>query len=214
MNLKKDKTETTESHILNVAQEVFLKKGLDGTRMQEIADEAGINKSLLHYYYRTKQKLFEKVFRVAFKHFFPANQANIISDISLFEKIETFVETYYSLLQKNPYIPAFVIHEINRNSTNVSELFKSIFQGNDMKVEQMFDELDRQIQAEVDKGEIVAIESRQLIVNILSLCIFPFVAKPIIKGILLENDEKKYKAFIEERKKSVSQFIINAISIK
>lgn len=210
----KDTNETTENHILNVAQEVFLQKGLDGARMQEIADEAGINKSLLHYYYRTKQKLFEKVFKVAFKHFFPAIKANINSDRPLFEKIETFVENYYALLQKNPYIPAFVIHEINRNSTNVAELFKSIFQDNNLQVEQMFDELDKQIQQEVANGNIIPIESRQLIVNILSLCIFPFVAKPIIKGILLENDEVMYKAFIEERKKTVSQFIIHAISIK
>ncbi len=212
--MSKSKNETTESHILNVAHEVFLKKGLDGTRMQEIADKAGINKSLLHYYYRTKQKLFEKVFKLAFKHFFPVVKANIIADIPLFEKIEAFVETYYSILQKNPYIPAFVIHELNRNSANVAEIFKSIFQDNNMEVELMFDELDEQIQKEVKKGNIIAIESRQLIVNILSLCIFPFVAKPIIKGILLENDELKYKTFIEERKKVVSQFIISAISIR
>ncbi len=214
MILKKESKETTEDHILNVAEGVFLKKGLDGTRMQEIADEAGINKSLLHYYYRTKQKLFEKVFKVAFKHFFPAIKANVTSEKPLFEKIEIFVETYYKLLQKNPYIPAFVIHEINRDSTNVAELFKSIFQHNNIEVELMFNELDRQIQEEVTKGNIIAIESRQLIVNILSLCIFPFVAKPIIKGILMENDENKYQAFIEERKKVVSEFIISAISIR
>jgi AcrR family transcriptional regulator len=214
MIIKKESKETTEDHILNVAQEVFLKKGMDGTRMQEIADEAGINKSLLHYYYRTKQKLFQKVFKVAFKHFFPTIKSNITSDKTLFEKIEAFVEAYYTLLQKNPYIPAFVIHEMNRDSDNIAELFKSIFQDNNMEVELMFNELDRQIQEEVTKGNIVAIESRHLIVNILSLCIFPFVAKPIIKGILLENDEQKYKAFINDRKKMVSQFIISAISIR
>lgn len=211
--MEKNTNKNTEEHILNVAQEVFLKKGLDGARMQEIADEAGINKSLLHYYFRTKQKLFEKVFKVAFKHFFPKVQANLNSEKPLFEKIETFVETYYSLLQKNPYIPAFVIHELNRSATNVTELFKSVFQDYDLKVDQMFGELDRQIQEEAAKGILIPIESRQLIVNILSLCIFPFVAKPIIKGILLENEEKKYKDFIEERKKTVSQFIIKAISI-
>ncbi|MBU1014223.1 MAG: TetR/AcrR family transcriptional regulator [Bacteroidetes bacterium] len=211
--MEKDINETTESHILNVAHEVFLKKGLDGTRMQEIADEAGINKSLLHYYYRTKQKLFEKVFKAAFKHFFPIVQANIIADIPLFEKIKIFVETYYTILQKNPYIPAFVIHELNRNSANVTEVFKSIFQENNLEVDLMFDELNRQIQVEVEKGKIISIDARQLIVNILALCIFPFVAKPIIKGILLENNEIKYKAFIEERKSAVSQFIINAISV-
>ncbi len=214
MILKKEPNETTEDHILHVAQEVFLKKGMDGTRMQEIADEAGINKSLLHYYYRTKQKLFEKVFKVAFKHFFPTIKANIISEKPLFEKIETFVETYYTLLQKNPYIPAFAIHEINRNPSSVAELFKSIFQDDNMEVEHMLYELDKQIQEEVTKGNLVNIESRQLLVNILSLCIFPFVVKPIIKGILLENDESKYNAFIEERKKVVSQFIISAISIR
>ncbi len=212
--MKKDTNETTEDHILNVAQEVFLKKGLDGTRMQEIADKAGINKSLLHYYYRTKQKLFKKVFKVAFKHFFPTIKANITSEKSLFEKIEAFVETYYNLLQKNPYIPAFVIHELNRNSANVAEIFKSIFQENNLELDLMFDELNKQIQVEVDSGKIIPIDAKQLIVNILSLCIFPFVAKPIIKGILLENDESKYKTFIEERKKVVSQFIISAISIR
>ena len=210
--MKKDNKETTEEHILNTAHEVFLQKGLDGTRMQEIADEAGINKSLLHYYYRSKQKLFEKVFAKAFKNFFPIIQANITSDASLFEKIEIIVDIYYDLLQKNPYIPAFVIHEINRNSLNVVELFKTIFHENEWEFDLMLNELNKQIQREAEIGKIIAIDSRQLIVNILSLCIFPFVAKPIIKGILLENDDLKYKEFMEQRKSAISQFIIKAIS--
>ena len=209
----KDSINTTEDQILNAAHEVFLRKGLDGARMQEIADEAGINKSLLHYYYRSKQKLFEKVFNLAFKQFFPIIQANLISDKPIFEKIEMFVEAYYELLQRNPYIPAFVIHEINRNADNVAGVFKTIFQENNLEMDQLFEGLNKQIQKEVERGNIIKIDSKQLVVNMLSLCIFPFVAKPIIKGILLENNELAFKDFIEDRKRTLSQFIINAISI-
>ena len=105
----------TEQKILDAAKEVFQQKGMTGARMQEIADKAGINKALLHYYYRTKDKLFEKVFELAFSLFIPKVKEMMISDKPVFEKIEFFVENYLNLLQKHPYIPGFVISELNRN---------------------------------------------------------------------------------------------------
>ena len=82
----------TESKILDSAKEVFIQNGLDGARMQQIADKAGINKSLLHYYYRTKEKLFESVLKFAFKQFLPNPMEFLSSDLPLFDKIRIFVD--------------------------------------------------------------------------------------------------------------------------
>ena len=212
--VKKIKTESTEEQILDAAQEVFLKKGNDGTRMQEIADKAGINKALLHYYYRSKQKLFEAVFKMAFKNFFPKIQTHFTSEKPLLEKLDAFVDMYMSILQKNPYIPAFVIHEINRNSDSVTNLFGELLTDNKFKSEGMIELLSKQIEEEVKAGKIRMVDPRQLMVSIISLCVFPFVAKPIITGIILGGEKDKYKIFIEERKSFVKEFIKNAISIK
>ena len=103
-DIKKD---TTEEKILDAAQTVFTRKGMDGARMQEIANEAGINKALLHYYFRSKQKLFEAIFKQVFKQIFPDIKAFIHSEIPLEKKLGIFVEKYIDLLMKNPFLPSF-----------------------------------------------------------------------------------------------------------
>ena len=100
--LKKD---NTEEKILNAAQRVFVEKGMDGARMQEIANEAGINKALLHYYFRTKQKLFEAIFKKVFKSILPNIMEMVHSDLPIEKKLEIFIEKYIELLLKNPFVP-------------------------------------------------------------------------------------------------------------
>ena len=203
--------DSTEERILQAAQEVFIKKGMDGTRMQEIADTAGINKSLLHYYYRTKQKLFEKVFKAAFRAFFPRVQKVMVSDAPLFDKIRKFVDEYYTLLMKNSYIPSFVIHELNKNPENVAELFHAVFEDHNYNRENMLQAFEEQLRKEVEKGVIKPVDARQLLVNVISMCIFPFVAKPILTGIMFSGDKTKYKKFLQERKETLAEFIIQSI---
>ena len=193
----------TETQILNAAKKVFLNKGLDGTRMQEIADEAGINKSLLHYYFRTKEKLFDAVFTDAFQQFIPKVSEVMASDISLNKKIQKFVETYINMLIENPHIPMFILHEISRNPDKILKLMKS--QGIKFEV------FVNSIKSEIDKGKINPIDPRQLIVNMLGMCLFPIIAKPILKGFIFNNNDKAYKMFLEDRKKEVPKFIMNAI---
>ena len=113
--MNKTKNETTEIQILNAAKTVFQQKGMDGSRMQEIADEAGINKAMLHYYYRSKQILFEAVFNHAFALLAPQLNKILNDDSSIEEKIRNFTSNYISFVNKHPYLPNFVIQEINRN---------------------------------------------------------------------------------------------------
>jgi AcrR family transcriptional regulator len=193
----------TEQKILEAAKTVFVVKGLEGARMQEIADEAGINKALLHYYYRTKDKLFEAVFREAFYKLVPNIFELIKSEIPLFDKIRIFTEKYIDIFIENPFIPGFVLHELNRNPKRMVNLIS------DMGIDpQVF--MD-QIEEEVRLGKIKPIDPYQLIVNMLSMCIFPFAARPIIQNIIFKGDTENFQNFIRERKKEVPEFIINSI---
>jgi len=203
----KKKENTTEEQILNAATNIFQHKGMDGARMQEIADTAGINKAMLHYYYRSKQKLFEAVFKSAINLMAPKIIKIIETDEHLFDKIRNFTDKYITFISKHSFIPAFIIQELNRNPDMIEDIIISKFE-NSVK-----EKLVAQIEELIDKGEIRPIKPEQLLVNIVSLSIFPFIAKPLLSAVL-QKDEKQYKQLINERKTHVAEFVINAIKLK
>ena len=106
---------TTEEKIYEVARRIFILKGMDGARMQEIADEAGMNKALLHYYFKSKENLFKAVFKDTFSKFFVKVKDTLSSDFSPKEKLIVFIDNYIDLIMANPYVPQFIINEINRD---------------------------------------------------------------------------------------------------
>src|SRR5258708_2239782 len=163
--------ESTEEKILAAAKKVFIAKGMYGARMQDIADEAGINKALLHYYFRSKEKLFEVIFMEAAEKLFPKINSIFESDIPLFQKIEDFCEEYISVMIENPYLPLFVLNEISQDPEN---FLNRIWGKRNLPRPQKF--LD-QIGKEVRKGTIKKISPLHLLMNLISMSIFPFVAK-------------------------------------
>jgi TetR/AcrR family transcriptional regulator len=199
-----DQQKDTEHLILNAARKVFIEKGLDGARMQEIADEAGINKALLHYYFRSKDKLFGMIFQEEIGKFFPKMFSIMASpDISFDEKIRVFVDSYISIFINNPFLPSFIIREINSNPENVRQYFvKSGFNIEIVKV--AISNLAQQLNMSFD-------EARHFMINMVSLCIFPFAGRPLIEKILFQDDKAEYNQFIEERKKVVADFLINSL---
>lgn len=114
----------TEDRIFESATEVFIEKGMDGARMQDIANHAGINKALLHYYYRTKERLFEAVFEKMAKLIFSRFAPVLDENASLEDKIRFFFREHISFLQKNPRLPAFILNEINRNPARIRKLLR------------------------------------------------------------------------------------------
>ena len=201
--MTKTKDTTTEATILNAAKSIFQRKGMDGARMQEIANEAGINKALLHYYYRSKQLLFEAVFKNAFKLLAPQLKKVLNSDDSLNDKIKNFTKNYISFTIKHPYLPNFIINELNRNPEFVQKLTSE-------KHFPTITKFKQQVTENVENGTIKPIKAEQLLIHILALNIFPFIASPLLKGFLTVNDEE-YKQLLEERTTEVSNFIINGI---
>jgi len=203
--MAKTKTDQpAEAKILLAARKVFLTKGLAGARMQDIADEAGIHKALLHYYFRSKDKLFEMVFMEAAQKLFPKINFIFESDMPLLEKIEHFADEYITVMVENPYLPSFVLNEINQNPVS---FFKKLNEKFGFPNPKLF---LKQIESEVKKGKIKRIDPIQLFINMLSLCIFPFMAKPILQ-MRLDMGETKFRQFMELRKKEVPKFIIDAI---
>lgn len=205
------KDKSTEEKILDAANKVFVEKGLDGARMQEIADEAKINKSLLHYYYRSKAKLFTEVFSKVIKSFLPDTVKIFESDKSIFEKIEIFTAEYINMLAKNPFIPMFVLHELSKKPKNIANTFSLFFE--EIKDKQLAN-IKQQLDNEIEKGTIRPIPIEQFIVNLMSLCVFPFAAKPILMKLFFEDDKKQFKKFINERKTDVADFVIQSIKVK
>lgn len=201
--MSKVKDTSTESAILNAAKHVFQHKGMVGARMQEIADEAGINKALLHYYFRSKQLLFEAVFKKAFSLLAPQLNEVMNADTTICEKIKSFSSNYISFVLKHPYLPNFIIQELNRNPEFVKSIITEKYFPNIKKFR-------KQVNEKVAEGVIRPIKAEQLFINIMSLNIFPFMAAPLLKGFINAND-KNYKKLMEERKTEVADFIINAI---
>ncbi|MBN1415355.1 MAG: TetR/AcrR family transcriptional regulator [Bacteroidales bacterium] len=194
----------TEEKIFEAATEVFIEKGMDGARMQDIADHAGINKSLLHYYYRTKNRLFNAVFEMIagqmFKKFAPVFDANL----SLEEKIRFFFREHISFLQKNPRLAPFVLNEINRNPERV----RKFIQGIDIK--KIWTTLEAQHKEELEKYNITLENIPQLMTSIAALSVFPFAGRVLIASIL-EKMGYNFDDYIEKRKKYAAEFVINAI---
>jgi len=193
----------TEQKIVKAAEKVFIEQGMSGARMQEIANVAGINKALLHYYYRSKEKLFDMVFRTAFKAFIPNLLEVFKGDEDFFSKIRYFVAKYMNVLEKNPHIPGFVLHEISNRPKHLSEMMQEL----NFDLSFIYDQINEEIAA----GNLRAIAPEQLIINIISLCVFPIVAKPMISAIVYKGDKKAYKQMINERKTLVADFVINSI---
>ncbi len=202
-----DKTEikpavqdSTEQRIFEAAHEVFTQKGMDGAKMQEIADRAGINKALLHYYYRSKEKLYEAVVRAVIAQAIPMVRKVLESDLPLEEKITRFIDFYIGIISKNTFVPLFIISEINKHPDH---FFENVLPKELPQPQFFFKQVDEEIRA----GKIRPIDPRHLIINIISLCIFPFLGKPLMR-ILLGMTHEETKQLLEERKKEVTRFVL------
>lgn len=197
------KEETTEQQILDAAKTVFQSKGMDGARMQEIANEARINKAMLHYYYRNKKLLFEAVFKQAFSLLAPQLNTILNDDSSIEDKIKNFTFNYTSFMMKHPYLPNFIIQELNRNEDFIIKL----------KANTGFPDLEKfklKVENEINQGILKPIAADQLFINIIALNIFPFLGKPLIKAFT-NIDDNAYKELVESRKTEVANFILNSI---
>lgn len=195
----------TEEKIFEAATDVFIEKGMDGARMQDIANHAGINKALLHYYYRTKEKLFTAVFEMIARNLIAKFAPVFDENLSLEEKIRFFFKEHISFLQENPRLPGFILNEVNRNPERIKKLLAGV------DFENLWLKLYEQHKEELNRYNINRSDIPQLMITLAGISVFPFAAKGIIEGILGKVN-LRFNDFIEARKEFAADFVIKAIS--
>ena len=192
-----------ETKILEAATVVFIQKGLAGASMKDIADEAGISRTSLHYYYRSKDKLFDTVF----EHVVGAlilQQRNIINeDMLLSEKMEKFVDGYMDFMLDNPNCVSFIVHDLNATPERMIKLILSLNLNIDKLKKQIETEMNNQQQSEFDVAQFWA--------SLIGMCIMPFVFKPMIIKFFLNESEDRFREFIKDRKQHILDFLMKYI---
>ncbi len=196
----------TENAILLAAGKVFTKKGYAASRMEDIAKEAGINRALLHYYFRTKEKMFVIIFEQRMTEFFGGLAKIIFSEIPLADKIRAIVSHDITMVSQNPHLPLFVMQEIGQNPERLIQYAEKAGAqpGHLLKI------FTRQVEEETKSGRMVDIDAGQLLINIMSLAIYPFIAKPMIMT-MQQLDQKGFDRIMNRRKNEVAEFILHAL---
>ena len=198
---QKEQKKDTENEILQAAKKVFVEKGYAGARMQAIADEANINKAMLHYYFRSKEALFNRIIdgtmEIMAQHFIPA----LSGEGSVMHKVERLIDGYTEAIISNPYIPIFVLNELSQNQMIFQKNLREILHANEI-----FPQFMLQIKEEQQKGLLKEVAPHHFVLTVMSLIIFPFIAKPVFANIL-EIPESMYMNMMRERK----EIILNVI---
>lgn len=199
----KDNT-NTEEKILSAAEKIFHEKGYDGARMQEIADKASINKGLLHYYFKTKDALFDAIFSIALKRMVSNIHSILAMELPLEEKMDMIIDGYLNILLKNSALPRFVINELSKDAD------RFIAKHLNSSANLIFTSFDASVRKEIAAGRMRQINSRHLFINMISLIIFPFVGRPMIQ-VIISIDNKEFNELMKERREAIKSFIKMAL---
>jgi len=194
-----------ESRILLAAERVFYRKGKDGASMQEIAVEANITRTSLNYYYRTKDKLFEAVFRKTMMLFIPEIGSLINEDQSFRDFLINMVNVIIDTMMQNPHIPIFVLQELSSNPERMPKIVSDMGLSPDMAVSTFSRNEDL---------TNLSISPMDVVLNVISMSIFPFAAKPMLLALMFQGDEEAYYKAMGFRKEVIRQMIDTMLNSK
>jgi len=196
----------SRERIFTAASEIFEEKGYAAARMQEIADRAGINKALLHYYFTTKEQLFRAVFQVLLKKMFEKIFSIFAEDISFKEKIRRFLDEHIEFMIKNPKLPIFLLNELSQNPALAEGIREMV------NYQELRDLIFERHAKELKGFGIKKTDMPQLMVTVVSFSIFPFAARDMLTIMMPQLDEnKKFNAYMRERKEFATDFVVTAL---
>lgn len=177
-------TANTEARIIDAARELFIENGFAATSMSDIAARAGINRPVLHYYFRTKDRMFKAVFSGIVDEIVPRVQGIILRrDLPPEERVGMVVDVYYDVLTANPSLPVFLMREMQRDFSNVAATMR------ELHIVQYFDTIKHGLLGEMDSGQLCRVELRYIFMTFYSMVIMPFVAKNLCCAVLLDEGE-------------------------
>ena len=193
--------------IVEAARKVFMQKGFAATRMYDIASAANINQALLHYYFRTKDKLFQIIFDQESRKFLSDITAILRSDLPFFDKLRLMLRKDLEKLRAAPYLPIFVLNEMHSNPDRMpcrppnDDGYGTIFQA--------FSEL---VQQEEQAGRIRPVCPRQLLISIQAIMMFPYLAQPMVK-MSMDLDQQAFEQLMAERAEHAGDLIVRGLQM-
>jgi len=200
-----------EARILEAARQVFTRHGTSGARMQQIAAEAGVNQALIHYYFRTKQQLADRVFLEAVGRMSRGLAPALAAERTLEEVILRFVEGYIDAMRQTPFLPAYILSETLHHPERLEALMQQAMHTVPAAVgRRALDRVSALVDDAVARGVMRPLTPRQLLVSALALVAFPFVGRPILMP-LLDMDEEDFSRFLDERRAELPGFLLHAI---
>ena len=196
----------TERKIVEAASTVFLEKGKTGARMQAIADRAGINKALLHYYFRSKDRLYQEVFERQVETFVGEMLRAFEGGGPFRTFLESFISNYIDAIARRPGLVRFIVWEISQGGNNFVKLLKMHLASkgfNSIPIPDI-------IRAAAERGEIRPTDPVQLMISLMGLCVYPFIAQPILENILpgLSVTDPQ---FLKQRKQAVLELVWDGV---
>ena len=192
----------TEKQILVAAEKEFVERGFAGARTTSIASSAGVTHAMLHYYFRTKEQLFEKVVDEKMDVLVQSvmdSFSSVRENLSFVERISCIIRVHYCFLADNERLPLFLLNEILSNPTRKEMLVSKARN----KVLPVAVQLETQMRDAVVKGEICSIDLLTLVVDIISLNIISIIAKPLILPLSGLDDERYHNWRCEENVRTI-----------
>jgi AcrR family transcriptional regulator len=204
------KTESkNEQLILEAAEAEFLEKGYKNAATTAIAKRAGVTHAMLHYYFRTKENLFQKVFQNKVHLVGDSFYQNVNEDLSFEDTIRKFIESHFDFIRKNPKLLSFIYNEVVINRENKCFLLGQVRP----KILNMLNRIDALLAEEVLKGKIRPVKVYNLLLNIVSMNVMTFIAFPIFEDLISFQSTEHLDNLINERRESNVQFILNALKV-
>ena len=189
----------TEEKIFRAALVEFAEQGKNGARMNDIAVRAGINKALVHYYFRSKDKLYQGVLQFIIAHFIKSIGEAIGKETRFDKMLRHFIHAYVDLVSANPLIPRFMLRELSCGAPALYEIVRGILKESGKTPVQMF--LARIDEASAS-GEISTVDPAQTLITVMGACLFAFIAHPLV-SILTAGSQQAHETFIENRKEHI-----------
>lgn len=196
--------QSKEQQILAAAEQEFLTRGYDGARTTSIAQAAGVTHAMLHYYFRTKEQLFERIVDEKFKTMSDSMFA-IMGDPSLpiVERIKGGIEAHFDFVAQNPLLPRFVINEIISRPERYDVLYKRV----GAIIDNVYRGLQSEINRSAERGEIERVDIKMLFISIMSLNIFTFLAYPFMEPLMGELMADRERFFAERKAENIETIL-------
>lgn len=194
---KTGQTENIESRIIEAAKQEFIKNGYVETSMSDIAAAAGINRPTLHYYFRTKEKMFQAVFASIVGAFLPHIDLIFSKPHPFEKKLEEIIDIYISTFSKNPLLPKFIIGEIHRDANHLIDTFYSI------GLNKYLQHIGEALEQEMGKGHLKREPLHLVFMTFYSQLAFPFLSKPLTKSLFFHENDEEFEQFLQMWKKHI-----------